>query len=238
MKLRCSALSILVTFVAASFFAAALAPQLRLTPAAPVAPARSESHVEQAIPTTAVAAEGEEPCICEEAKRDQRAAILSAPTATPLPTATPKPTATPRPTVTPTPEPVTSRSIFVDQDAQVMHVYENGKEIRTMPCSTGLPTPNTLTPAWSGRVGVYAGTFFAFGTYQDEGWFLFDDFLIHSAPYTLEGETKVYHEMDALGRRPVSHGCIRLHPDDARWLTEWNPLGVPMAISPLTRSFD
>ncbi len=171
-------------------------------------------------------------CECKIEKSDMRTRAAEAPTATPLPT----PAATP--VATPTPVPVVSRAILVDQDAQLVHVYENGVEIRTIPCSTGLPTPDKLTPAWSGQVGEYVGTFFSFGTYQDEGWRLFKDFLIHGAPYTLEGGVKVYQDLGALGQRPVSHGCIRIAPEDAVWLTKWNPKGVPAAITPLTRTFD
>lgn len=165
------------------------------------------------------------------------ATATPSPSATPTATLRPTATATPIPTATPT-RPVVSRSIFVDQDAQVVHIYENGVEIKTMPCSTGLPVPGKLTPEWSGRVGKYVGTFFAFGTYCDDAWYLFDYFggiLIHSAPYTWVDGKKVYQDLEFLGRKPASHGCIRLRPEDAAWLKAWNPQGVPIAISPLTR---
>ena len=118
-----------------------------------------------------------------------------------------------------------------------MHVYENGVEIRSLPCSTG--QPGKATPAWVGKVGRYVDTIFSFGLYADDAWYLFranGDILIHGAPYLWVDGTKVYQELDALGRQPSSHGCIRLRPEDARWLTEWNPHGVPIAISPLTRA--
>lgn len=188
-----------------------------------------------------------------------RFAAYPPPSSTPTPTGTPTPvstpthtatvpptstlTPTPRPTNTPTPTPtrrVLSRAIFVDQDAQVMHIYENEVEIRTLPCSTGLPLPGKLTPAWVGRVGAYVGTFFAYDVYADDAWYLFDydgGILIHSAPYTLVEGKKVYQETELLGKKPASHGCIRLWPEDARWLTQWNPLGVPITISPMTREF-
>lgn len=130
-----------------------------------------------------------------------------------------------------------SRAIFVDQNAQVMHVYENGLEVRALPCSTGLPLPNRATPPWVGLVGRYVGTFFSFNTFADDAWYLSKaggDILIHGAPYTWVDGEKVYQELDTLGVRPSSHGCIRLRPEDARWLTQWNPRGVPIAISPLT----
>jgi lipoprotein-anchoring transpeptidase ErfK/SrfK len=118
-----------------------------------------------------------------------------------------------------------------------MHVFEDGVEIRTIPVSTGKPGPTTTTPAWSGVVGEYRGTFFAFGVYVDEAWFLFKSLgsiLIHSAPYVYEDGKKVYQDLEALGKHPASHGCIRLHPDDARWFTEWEPRGVPIVITEWT----
>lgn len=142
------------------------------------------------------------------------------------------------PITTPTHQPVTSRAIFVDQDAQIMHIYENGIEIKTFACSTGPSIDGQMTAPWVGRVGRYIGTFYAFDAYADNAWFLFDSLgqiLIHSAPYTWVDGHKVYQDLDALGKRPSSHGCIRLHPDDALWLTKWNPQGAPIAISPMTR---
>lgn len=187
------------------------------------------------------------------------------PTRTPKPTFTPTPatveesarsvSAEPTPTVmilatpaVPAPTPVYSspaavevpkvgRAILVDQDQQHMYIFENGVEIRAIPCSTGDPA-NHGTKAWRGVVGEYVGTFFAYGTYADYAWYLFDDhgrIMIHGAPYILdENGQRVYLELDALGRYPVSHGCIRIHPDEALWLTFWNPKGVPIIITPWT----
>lgn len=132
------------------------------------------------------------------------------------------------------------RFIYISQDQQMMYVFLDGEVIRYMPCTTGLPQPGTATPSWSGRVGDFVGTFESFGVMADEGWFLFWDeggILIHSAPYKLVNGKKVYEEMDLLGKRPASHGCIRISPDDARWLSEWNPKGALAMITPLTRSF-
>ncbi|NLE76970.1 MAG: L,D-transpeptidase [Chloroflexi bacterium] len=125
------------------------------------------------------------------------------------------------------------RLIVVDQAAQLMHVYEGGQEIRTIPCSTGIPD-GYRTPAWSGEVGAYWGTFFAEGLYADDAWYLFraqGSILIHSSPYTIENGTPVYQDLEALGRYPSSHGCIRIHPDDAQWLKRWGPAGVPVTIT-------
>lgn len=116
-----------------------------------------------------------------------------------------------------------------------MHVFEGWREIRAFPVSTGFPDPQKQTPEWSGRVGKYVGTFEAFGTHQDDGWYLFSDggdVLLHSIPYTLdEAGNKVYLDLEELGRSPASHGCIRLAPEDAAWLTSWDPEGVPVTIT-------
>jgi len=104
-----------------------------------------------------------------------------------------------------------------------------------MPCSTGKAGEETHTPAWEGKVGYYVGTFFSFGVYADEGWYLFHHYggmLIHSAPYLIKDGAKVYQDLDALGVRPTSHGCIRLPPAEAKWLTEWDPKGAYMMITP------
>ena len=107
---------------------------------------------------------------------------------------------------------------------------------RELLISTGDEDQGYLTPAWYGLVGKEWGTFHAFGTYADDGWYLYDDptgsILIHSAPYELIDGKKVYEDLDALGNYPASHGCIRLTPDDARWFTAWKPQGVPLVILP------
>jgi lipoprotein-anchoring transpeptidase ErfK/SrfK len=104
--------------------------------------------------------------------------------------------------------------------------------------STGDEARGYRTPPWYGLIGEYAGTFQSFGVYADEGWYLFEDggkILIHGAPYKLIDGQKVYEDMDALGVYPASHGCIRLAPEDAVWLTAWDPQGVPLVILPKDR---
>jgi lipoprotein-anchoring transpeptidase ErfK/SrfK len=129
----------------------------------------------------------------------------------------------------------TGRYLLIDQVTQTMHVFEGWRKIRELPISTGIPDPQTLTPEWSGFVGRYVGSFRSFGTEQDDGWYLFSsggDILLHGAPYRLDGGgSKSYVDLEALGRRPSSHGCIRMDPQDAAWITAWNPEGVPVTIT-------
>ena len=154
------------------------------------------------------------------------------------PTSTPKPSPPLSPTLSPTQPivPAEGRFIFVDQDTQLVHIYEDGVKTRSLPCSTGLSGPQMNTPSWEGVVGEYWGTFFAYEVYADEAWYLFKSLgsiLIHSSPYTIENGVKVYQDLEILGVRPASHGCIRLSPEDALWFTEWGPEGVPIVITPL-----
>jgi hypothetical protein len=144
---------------------------------------------------------------------------------------------TPTPTATPYPFDTRSdlaRYIYVDQNTQHMFIFEHGELLRDIPCSAGLPDGHTYTEAWSGEVGKYWGTFFAFDVYADEAWYLYKSagsILIHSLPYTLQNGYKVYQDRDALGVRPASHGCIRISPEDAQWFTAWGPQGVPITVS-------
>ncbi len=168
------------------------------------------------------------------------ATATASPTAKPSATATPTATATNSPTPTATALAFDVRAdlewyIYIDQDTQYMYIFNYGELFRAIPCSAGLPDPDKYTPAWSGKVGQYLGTFFAFDVYADEAWYLYKSagsILIHSLPYTYDEEgNKVYQDRDALGVRPSSHGCIRLAPEDAEWLTAWNPVGIACTVS-------
>ena len=174
------------------------------------------------------------------------------PTSTPLPPlATNTPTVHWTPTATPTIVPTVSpelatlvrrygfnpneRFILVNQNLQQMTVADKNV-VRTFPVSTGDPERLWHTPAWSGRVGKYWGTFSTGEVYADYGWYLFKargSILIHGAPYTFdELGNKIYQDLDAIGAYPASHGCIRMTPNDVEWLTNWNPLDVAMIILP------
>jgi lipoprotein-anchoring transpeptidase ErfK/SrfK len=128
------------------------------------------------------------------------------------------------------------KALLIDQATQQIHVYTAGIEIRVMPISTG--ERPYYTPPFRGYVGSYVGKIYGYGSWADDAWFLFEargNIYFHGAPYTLNGDEKIYEGLEQLGVRPSSHGCIRLHPDDARWLTGWNPVGALIVITPLPR---
>ena len=83
--------------------------------------------------------------------------VIATTTDTPVPTSTPvaEILETSSPTPTPISIPAEGRFILVDQSEQMIHIYENGVEIRIIPCSTGLPESDKYTPAWTGVVGEY-----------------------------------------------------------------------------------
>lgn len=188
------------------------------------------------------------------------AATLPAPTPTPIPTPTAPPAgATPVPAAAeevapqpaqplPTPDPFlvevarghgidpAGTYVIANQNAQRMTIVEEGHVLRTLPISTGDPDRGWYTPAWSGKIGEYWGTFTANGATADEAWYLFQangSILIHSAPYTLAPDgSKLYQGLDELGIFPASRGCIRLAPEDARWFSDWGPYQVPIVVLP------
>ncbi len=149
-------------------------------------------------------------------------------------------TSTPTPVVSAAVEPVVAervRFIQVNQDEQKMYIFENGRVVRELPISTGRPVTNAFTPPWQGTVGEDwgSGAFRGSGLYSDYMWFLFPgpegSILIHSVPYQKNGMEKQYDRLDALGVEPISNGCVRISPDDAAWLKQWNPVGVPIEIT-------
>ena len=146
-------------------------------------------------------------------------------------------TATPLPTPTRPLDAMDNRFILVNQDAQMMQIFENGTEIKRIPVSTGRPVTNAFTPAWQGSVGDDwgSGTFRGTTLFSDYMWFLFPgakgSILIHSVPYRRDGDRKDYDRLDALGVEPVSNGCVRISPEDAAWLKTWNPVGASIEIT-------
>jgi len=163
------------------------------------------------------------------------AAITLSLTVTVTPSIPPTPLPASALTLTP---PASGRYLLVSQDEQKLHVYENGVEIRTIPVSTGAPVANAFTPAWRGHVGTFWGgaAFRNSNLWADYIWYLFPgeqgSILIHSVPYTRNGESKIYDRPEALGVEPASRGCIRISPEDAEWLAAWNPVGALMEITP------
>lgn len=124
----------------------------------------------------------------------------------------------PRP---PTLEPE-DRWIAVDLEEQLVHAYEGERLVRIMPCSTGVrgnTKPGIFRVQWKRRMQTMRmkkGQL----RIEDVQWVMYynrkDGIAIHAA---------YWH--DDFGT-PVSHGCVNLTVQDARWLFEWS---TPMVLS-------
>ncbi len=118
--------------------------------------------------------------------------------------------------------------IEVDLSKQKVFVYYKNELIREMICSGGAdesPTPpgefetsDKIKYSWVERFDV--------GAYY---WIRFyGNYLFHSVPFDKNGEM-IIEEYEKLGS-PVSHGCIRLKLEEAKWLYEKLPSGVKVII--------
>lgn len=171
----------------------------------------------------------------------------AAPTAEPTATPTLEPTATP--TVEPTAEPTPTAQpyegayeIEVDLNNQIVTVYRTGGRAnadiaRQMICSTGSNAADDATPT-----GVFIMPEVQKVDERDEWYYIgqyrlyvqyasriVDSILFHSLPSEKKGISPTKDSREALGTR-ASHGCIRLRPDDARWIAENCPPGTQVNI--------
>lgn len=122
------------------------------------------------------------------------------------------------------------RSMIITGDAQKKNVVINkgGKNIRTMKASFGKPTHKTR----SGDFIVYAKSNPERMVGED-----YDQIVPHAMRFTDSG--LYLHSADwsigDQGRRNVSHGCVNLHPNDAKWLYNTIMMGDPVTIKGTTR---
>lgn len=118
----------------------------------------------------------------------------------------------------------------VDNKTKSMSVYENGKLLKTMPVSLGKPS----TPSSSGTMVIMQrARQTVFDTRQELGpvegyrvniqWaqrITWGGQFIHSAPWSVWDQ----------GRDNVSHGCVNLSPENAKWLFDRTEVGDPVTV--------
>lgn len=147
------------------------------------------------------------------------------PTATPTATLSPTPSNTPTPTATPEwvtaafrPLPTEGKWIEVDLTRQMLWAYEGGEEVFSAVISSGAPGMAT-------QVGRYRiQTKYESQHLVGPGYSLPDVPYVqyYSGAFALHGA--YWH--DDFGT-PVSHGCVNLRPEDAKWLYDWTDPAVP-----------
>jgi lipoprotein-anchoring transpeptidase ErfK/SrfK len=118
----------------------------------------------------------------------------------------------------------------VDNSTKAMSVYENGKLVKTMPVSLGKPS----TPSSSGTMVVMERSpETVFDTLAEmgphEGYRVNIQYaerltwggqFIHSAPWSVWDQ----------GRDNVSHGCVNVSPENAKWLFDRIEVGDPVTV--------
>jgi LysM repeat protein len=113
------------------------------------------------------------------------------------------------------------KEIVVELDQQVVKAYEDGRLVRQVTVSTGLPQ----TPTVQGEFSIYrklpAQTMRGPDYYlPDVPWVMY-----FYQGYGLHGT--YWH--DNFGQ-PMSHGCVNLPTDEAAWFYQWAEIGTPVLV--------
>lgn len=120
-------------------------------------------------------------------------------------------------------------NIDVNISEQKVRIYENGQLVQEWLASSGR---NNSTPLGD-FVIENRGEWFFSEKYRQGGkwWVSFKDhgvYLFHSLPMD-RSKQLLADEASKLGS-PVSHGCIRLKEENARWIYDHIPQGTPVKI--------
>lgn len=161
------------------------------------------------------------------------------PTFTPTPTSTSTPTATntPTPSATPTPRPNVSfeysldpndlanegRWIDVDLSTQRVTAYEGAEAVRTFVVSTGTSRHPTVTGQFRIYVKLRATDMAGPGYY------------LPGVPYTMyfyRGYALHGTYWHSNFGTPMSHGCVNMITDEARWLFDFASVGTLVNVHP------
>ncbi|MCF7844630.1 MAG: L,D-transpeptidase [Kiritimatiellales bacterium] len=131
---------------------------------------------------------------------------------------------------------VIQKEIAIDLGQQMMFLLEDGFMVRAYPVSSGkaiTPTPVGIFQVFrkqelriSGQAIPYRMPYYlSFTKNGSHG--------MHALPYLGISPASSGYWSEALGHIgiPVSHGCVRLLPDDAIALYEWAEVGVSVTIS-------
>jgi lipoprotein-anchoring transpeptidase ErfK/SrfK len=119
--------------------------------------------------------------------------------------------------------------IEVSTSEQNVRIFDNNSMIKECIVSTGR---NNSTPLGDFTIQNRGEWFFS-EKYQEgaKWWVSFKDYgiyLFHSVPMDRE-KNIIEKEADKLGS-PVSHGCVRMRVEDAKWIYDNIPEGTPVHI--------
>ncbi len=119
--------------------------------------------------------------------------------------------------------------LTVSLKKQRVYLTQDNKRVYTMYCSSGM---NDSTPHGTFHVIDRGKTFY--NPQEKMGanyWTSFkgNKYLFHSVPTDADGHY-IVKEAQYLGKKPSSHGCVRLSIPDAKWINEHVPSGTKVVI--------
>ena len=125
-------------------------------------------------------------------------------------------------------------NMWIHVNLKKQRVYlmsDNNKTLYTMYCSSGA---NNATPTGTYHIEDLRGdTFYNQSEKAGANYYVAwkgSDFLFHSVPINDKGQ---YDKKQAaeLGKKPLSHGCIRLSVSDAKWMYQNIPTGTKVVVT-------
>ena len=125
----------------------------------------------------------------------------------------------------------TSYNVEIDITDQKVIVYKGDKILRKMACSTGIiGDQDTETPLGIFAVQDKGPSFFSPKYNQGAKYYIkfFANYLIHSVPTDQKGNI-IEEESIKLGSA-VSHGCVRVSMENAKWMYDIIPKGSTVFI--------
>lgn len=125
-------------------------------------------------------------------------------------------------------------NMWIHVNLKKQRVYlmsDHNQTLYTMYCSSGA---NNATPTGTYHIeDVRGDTFYNQSEKSGANYYVAwkgNDFLFHSVPINEKGK---YDKKQAaeLGKKPMSHGCIRLSVPDAKWMYKNIPTGTKVVIT-------
>ncbi|MBZ0299897.1 MAG: LysM peptidoglycan-binding domain-containing protein [Anaerolineae bacterium] len=113
------------------------------------------------------------------------------------------------------------KEIIVDLSDSRIYAYENGRLVRSVLASTGLPATPTVKGAFKVQRKYAAQLMSGPGYYlPNVQWIMY-----FYAGYAIHGT--YWHNNFG---QPMSHGCVNLPNDEALWFYDWASVGTPVTV--------
>ncbi len=119
-----------------------------------------------------------------------------------------------------------TKQLILSLDDQRVYFIENGRVINILRCSSGA-VPGT-TPCGNFSI-LYHVDAMPVAQYPGCVCYYWMGFTSAHGIHAWPAYYGQYSDYSSLGT-PQSHGCVRLHPDEAPWAYSWTPDGTPLTI--------